>query len=198
MKPYLSDFADLWTGTMSADARGSCDLADPAAIRRTLTIEGDLEGSDGIIDLRQSLAGVRQYLGDRQDLLRVKYSAARQHFAVREGRVMVTGLRIDGHDTDWTGGGWFGLDGTMDADLSVRLPAGYTPELGDLSFVADALRDDQGRIGLDFGLTGRTASPAVTLKVDPGELMQSDAVQEKVEEEVKKGLGGLLDRLKGK
>ncbi len=198
MKPYLTDFADFWTGNLSADARGACDLADPEAIRTSLTIEGDLTGSDGVIDLRESLAGVRQYLGDRQDLLRVKYSAAQKHFAVREGKVIITGLKIDGKDTDWTGGGWIGLDGTLAMDLAVRLPAGYTPDLGDMTFLADALRDDQGRIGLDFGITGPTKAPAVKLKLDPAALLQSDAVQEKVEDEVKKGLGGLLDRLKGK
>ena len=80
----------------------------------------------------------------------------------------------------------------------MRLPAGYTPNLGDMTFLADALRDDQGRIGLDFGLTGPTRAPAVKLKLDPAELLNSDAVQDQVEEEVKKGLGGLLDRLKGK
>jgi len=198
MRPYLADIADIWTGNLSAEARGACDLADPEAIRNSLTLEGDLHGSDGVIDLRQRLGGVSQYLGNRQDLLRVIYSAADQHFKVRDGKVFVEGLRIDGKDTDWTGGGLFSLEGRMDVDLSVRLPAGYTPDLGDLSFVAEALRDDEGRIGLDFGLTGPTKAPAVKLKVDPAELMKSDAVQDKLEEEVKKGLGGLLDRLKGK
>jgi len=198
MKPYLNDLADYWSGNASVNARGSCDLADPETVRNTLSIDGDLAGSDGTIDLRESLAGVQQYLGNRQDLLRVKYSAARQDFKVRDGKVIISGLRIDGRDTDWTGGGWIGLDGKLDLDLSVRLPAGYTPNLGDASFLADALRDEEGRIGLDFGLTGPTAAPAVKLKLDPEALMKSDAVQDKVEDEVKKGLGGLLDRLKGK
>ena len=64
-------------------------------------------------------------------------------------------------------------------NLKVRLPAGYTPDLGDLSAVADALRDRTGRIALDFSLTGETRSPAVGLNVDPAALMKSDAVKKR-------------------
>jgi hypothetical protein len=198
MKPYLGDFARHWQGNVSADARGSCDLADPEAVRRSLSIEGDLHASRGVIDLREPLAEVEQYLGKRQDLLRVVYSAVDQDYLVRDGKLVIRSMRIDGKDTDWSGSGTIDLDGTLDLDLSVRLPAGYTPDLGDMTFLADALRDDKGRIGLDFALTGPTVRPAVKLKLDPEELMKSDALQDKVEEEVKKGLGGLLDRLKGK
>ena len=86
----------------------------------------------------------------------------------------------------------------MNLDLNVRLPAGFTPDLGDVTFLADALRDEEGRIGLDFTLTGETRKPAVKLNLDPAELLKSDAVKDEIEDEVKKGLGGLLDRLKGK
>jgi hypothetical protein len=192
MKPYLGDLAAVWTGSVSASARGACDLADPDAMKRSLTVVGNLAGSDGVIDLREQLAEIRPYLGDRDDLLRVRYSAARQGYEVRDAKVMVQGLHIDGHDTDWTGGGWIGLDGDLVLDLSVKLPRGFTPDLGDLSFAAEALRGDDGRIGLDLAVTGRTDRPRVTLKVD------REKLQDQLLKEAKKGLGGFLDRLKGK
>jgi len=198
LEPYVPALAGLWRGSLSADVRGACDLADPEAILGSLTLEGDLSGSDGTIDLRQKLGGISKYLGRRQDLLRVVYSGVQQHIRIADGQAIIEGLRIDGRDTDWTGSGTVGLDGDLDLDLHVRLPAGYTPDLGDLSFVAEALRDEQGRIGLDFSLTGPAADPTVALDLDPQELMKSDALQDRLEDEVKKGLGGLLDRLKGR
>ncbi len=82
--------------------------------------------------------------------------------------------------------------------LKVQLPAGFTPDLGDFSFLADGLRDDQGRVALDLKLTGEARQPTVGLNLDPEAMLKKDEVRKGLEEEVKKGLGGLLDRLKGK
>ncbi len=94
--------------------------------------------------------------------------------------------------------GWLGLDGTIDLGLSVKLPAGYTPSLGDLSFLAEGLRGDDGRVQLDLKPTGQSRKPTVGLDLDPAAMLRNKALQEGLEDEVKKGLGGLLDRLKGK
>jgi hypothetical protein len=198
LAPHAPGLAAIWTGALRADLTGACDLADPEAIRNSLTLEGDVAGTDGVIDLRETLGGISRYLGSRQDLLRVVYDGLDQHLRVRDGRVELSGLRVDGTDTDWRGEGWIGLDGAIDMDLTVQLPAGFTPDLGDLSFVAEALRDDQGRIGLDLSLTGQAARPTVGLDVDPAELMKSEELRKGLEDKVKEGLGGLLDRLGGK
>jgi len=209
LSPYLPLVAGLWAGTLSAQAAGSCDLADPEAILNSLNLAGSLQGSDGAIDLRESLAGVRQYLGQRQDLLNVQYDQVHQNFRIEDGKVTVEGLRIDGRDTDWRGGGWLGLDGTLNLDLNVRLPAGFTPSLGDASFLAEALRDEDGRIALDFSLTGEVRRPSVGLNLNPADLLQSDTVKDKLKEEgksqlqklqeelKKKGAGSMLDRIRG-
>lgn len=198
LEPYARGLASIWTGALRADLSGACDLADPEAIRNSLTLEGDVLGTDGMIDLRQSLGGVTRYLGDRQDLLRVVYDGVDQHLKIRDGKVFIEGLKVDGKQTDWTGDGWISLDGEIDMGLHVKLPAGFTPDLGDLSFVAEGLRDENGRIGLDLALTGPAARPAVALDIDPARMLQSEGLKKGLEEEVKKGLGGLLDRLKGK
>ncbi len=205
LQPYVPVLAAIWTGTMSATASGSCDLSDPQAILRSLSLNGDLRGSNGVVDLREQLGGVSQYLGQRQDLLRVQYNQARQHFRIADGKVMLENLRLDGRDTDWRGGGWLGLDGAVNLDLNVRLPAGFTPDLGEFTFLADALRDKDGRIALDFSLTGEARRPAVSLKLDPASLIQSDAIKnklkdegkeqlQKLQEDLKKGAGGIIDR----
>jgi hypothetical protein len=195
LSPYAPDLAGLWSGALRADLAGACSLADAEAIRNSLTLEGDVAGTDGSIDLRQSLGDVSQYLGSRQDLLRVVYDGIDQHLKIREGKVIIEGLRVDGKQTDWRGDGWISLDGRIEMGLNVKLPAGFTPDLGDLSFVAEALRGDDGRIALDLLLTGPSARPKVSLDIDPTELMKN---QNLLEEGVKKGLGGLLDRLGGK
>ena len=44
LAPYAPSLAALWTGALRADMVGACDLADPEAIRNSLTIEGNLTG----------------------------------------------------------------------------------------------------------------------------------------------------------
>jgi len=198
LAPYAGKLAQAWTGALSATLGGSCSLMDADVIKQTLTVTGDLVGTDGQVNLTGSLGDVSRFLGDRQDLLRVGYNQIRQHLDVRDGRVHLENLAVDGHETDWTGNGWLGLDGTIDLGLSVKLPAGYTPSLGDLSFLAEGLRGDDGRVQLDLKLTGQSRKPTVGLDLDPAAMLQKKGLQEGLEDEVKKGLGGLLDRLKGK
>lgn len=198
LEPYAGWLAAAWSGALDAEVEGSCALADPEVLRRTLTLIGDIRGTDGAVDLRQQLSGVTRYLGSRQDLLHVGYDRIGQHIAVDDGKVMLRDLRVDGKQTDWSGGGWVSLDGAIDVDLHVKLPAGFTPDLGDLSFLAEGLRDDQGRIGLDLTLSGPSRSPVVALDLDPAAVLEHEDVRKRLQEEAQKGLGGLLDRLKGR
>lgn len=198
LEPYAGWLAAVWTGALNAELSGDCGLADPEVVRRTLSLTGDLRGTEGSVDLRQQLSGVSKYLGSRQDLLQVTYNRLRQHVVVDDGKVLLQDLAIDGTQTDWSGDGWVSLDGGIELGLHVKLPAGFTPDLGDLSFLAEGLRDDQGRIGLDLKLTGQARSPAVGLDVDPAALLQQEDLRKRLQEEAQKGLGGLLDRLKGR
>jgi hypothetical protein len=198
LEPYAGWLAAVWTGAIDADLRGDCSLADPEVVRRTLSLTGDLRGTEGSVDLRQQLSGVSKYLGSRQDLLQVTYNRIRQHVVVDDGKVLLQDLQVDGTQTDWTGDGWVSLDGAIDLGLHVKLPAGFTPDLGDLSFLAEGLRDDQGRIGLDLKLGGQARSPSVGLDLDPAALLEQEDLRKRLQEEAQKGLGGLLDRLKGR
>jgi len=198
LEPYAGWLASAWSGALDAEVEGSCALADPEVVRRTLTLSGDLRGTEGAVDLRQQLSGVSRYLGSRQDLLHVTYNRIRQHVTIDDGKVLLQDLQVDGKQTDWSGGGWVSLDGAIDLDLHVKLPAGFTPDLGDLSFLAEGLRDDQGRIGLDLKLSGPSRSPVVALDLDPAAMLEHEGLRKRLQEEAEKGLGGLLDRLKGR
>jgi hypothetical protein len=196
LQPYVPQLAALWEGKLNLVGQGRCRLGDQAVIKNSLDLTGDIAATDGRIDLSTLLSGIQPYLGGRQDLTRVTYSKYGNKVRIETGKVHISGLVIDSAQTDWTGGGWLGLDGTLDLTVRVKLPPNFVPDLGELAWMAEALKDDQGRVDLGFRLTGQQTSPAVALDLDTSRLR--DRASEEVKEKVREGLGGLLDKLKRK
>jgi|GEM_PF-1946515 len=194
LEPWVPDLAARLDGALSADVTGGCDLRDPDTTLRTLDLTGSLVSGEGVLRARDWLRDVAPYLGDRQDLQDIRFRDLTHAFRIERGRYLVQDLRIVGVDTDWTGTGWVGLNDTIDLALQVKLPAGFTPDLGQWSFLADTLRDEEGRVQLDMQLTGRAAKPRVG--VDLTRLQENAASG--ATESIRKGLGGLLDKWKTK
>jgi hypothetical protein len=80
--------------------------------------------------------------------------------------------------------------------------------MGSLSFFAEALRDGQGCVNLDFRLKGPFAEPAVTLDLSAlarlskrppaGTASPGAQAPESAAGTPRKGLGAILDKWKGK
>ena len=191
-EPWVPDLGRRLTGDLDSEVSLTCNLKDQETIRSSLSLNGDLGCGEGVLAAADWLRDVSPYLGDRQDLKNISFSSLTHAFRVDGGKYILENLSIDGHDTDWVGRGWVGLDGTIDAALQVKLPPGFTPDLGQWSFLADTLRDQDGRVNLDLHLTGMAAKPKVGLNLGN---LQGGAT-EGAAEAVKKGLGGLLDKLK--
>ena len=194
LKPLSADLARRLSCELSGDVVGFCGLQDASTVRQTLDLTGTLAGGPGVLAAADWLKEATPYLGDRQDLTKVRFEALQHAFRISQGRYLVQDLRLSGGDTDWQGQGWVGLTGSLDLELTVKLPTGFTPDLGQWSFLAESLRDEAGRINLGLRLSGRTKRP--TVGVDLGAL--SAARGQKADGALKSGLGGLLDKWQGK
>jgi len=181
--PYLVGGAD---GAVTGRFR----LGEPDVVRGSLALAGELVLRDGVIHAQDWLHGITPYLKGRQDLQDIRYRTLRHAFEVVDGRYVIQGLDLHGPDTDWRGDGWVGLDGTIDLDLNVKLPTGFTPDLGSMTMLAESLRGEDGRLSLDLNLTGRAARPTVGLDLSQPQGNLQDAVQQ--------GVQGLLDKFRNK
>jgi autotransporter translocation and assembly factor TamB len=150
------------------------------------------------LDARGWLAEAGPYLGARQDLKVVTFDRLDHAFRLEEERYHVARLDLVGGPTEWGGAGWIDLAGSMDLDLRVRLPVGFTPDLGALSFMAEGLRDEERRVNLAFSLRGPTARPAFAVDLGnlTGRARRSD--DSAAVGEIENGLGGLLDKWRGR
>ncbi len=180
--PYVEGNADL-------EMAGNLVLGSAEDMRDSLGLAGDVALSDGIIHASSWLDEITPYLGDRQDLKNIRFRHLVHKLYVRDGKVIIDGLVLDGHDTDWRGDGWLGLNGGIDMSLNVKFPTGFEPDLGNLTMLAEALRGDDGRIALNLIMTGRASSPNVMLDMAPA--------KDRLSEQIENGVKGFLDKLRG-
>ena len=146
---------------LSSDLSGEFDFRDNGIAIRTLIVRGRMGGGPGVLHASDWLTEATPYLGDRQDLKDVGFRDLVHQFEFSQGRHQFQELTLSGGDTEWTGSGWLDLEGNIALGIGVKLPSGFTPDLGDFSFLAESLRDSEGRINLPLKLTGRAARPTV-------------------------------------
>jgi hypothetical protein len=157
--PWWPDLAARLECVLAAEVTGSLDLRDPATRRNTLQARGTVRAGPGVLAARDWLHEATPYLGDRQDLKTVRFEALRHEFELAGGRYLVKDIALTGGESEWRGTGWVALAGNLDLAWRVRLPAGFTPDLGNWSFLAEGLRDPDGRVNLAFRLNGPTRRP---------------------------------------
>ncbi len=163
LSPFLPELGARLDCDLQGEVTGSLALRDESTRLRTLTAVGRLTAGDGVLRAADWLAEASPYLGARQDLKTVRFSRLTHSFKVSKGRYVIDQLEIDGYDTDWQAQGWLGFAGDLNLGVAVRLPAGFTPDLGGMSFLAETLRDEEGRVRLALKLSGRMAAPQVGL-----------------------------------
>jgi len=153
----------FWEGTADVVASGGCGGGPPGSAEAGLALAAEVRARDGVVHASSWLTDIAPYLGERRDLQDIRYRSLSSGLTLRGGRLALADLRLEGPDTDWRGAGWLEPAGPLDLGLTVKLPAGFRPDLGSLSPLADLLKGDDGRIALGLRLSGRTAAPAVDL-----------------------------------
>ncbi len=191
---WAQDVADRLDTRLTVHASGTCGLQDAETVRRTLDLAGTCTAGDGVLHAADWLRDVSPYLGGRQDLKDIRFTSLRHAFVVRDGRYRVSSLQLDGPDTAWDLTGSAGLDGTLDLAVQVKLPPGFTPELGAWSFLAEtaAGRRRAGAPGPDPEGADRAAQRG------PGPGLAEIRGRGPGAESVREGGGGFLDKWKSK
>lgn len=176
------------SGNINCSVEGDFAVENGQVLPMSITADGDITVSNGIVSATELLSGIKSYLGDRTDLLEIKFDGFSHHMTLNKGTYSVGELRLEGPDTDWTGSGTVSLAGDVDFMLETRLPAGFTPDLGGMTFMADLLRDNDNRISIPLRVQGKLPKPAVKL-----DLMQQQGT---IEQNIESGIKGFLDKLK--
>jgi uncharacterized protein involved in outer membrane biogenesis len=197
--PLVKGMQERLDGTLGGKVAGRCNLKDRDTILETLVLAGNLNSQDGVLYARDLLHDAGRYIGHKQDLMDIRYQSLAHNFKVENGRYFVHNLKIDGLDTEWSCNGWFGLQGSMDLEVQVKLPPGFTPDLGQWTILAEGLRDSEGRIPLIFNLRGKASRPKVIVDLKAFGTVQEQVeagAKAAIEDAAKKGLSEVLDKWK--
>ncbi len=204
LSPFTT-FGQYLFGTISMTTALKGDLNDTLGITpSTLTGQGNALIANGRLTGVPLLQKLSTFLSaDR--LREVDFENWTQSFSLADGRLNVRDLKIGGRDADLTLNGVHGLDGTMDYAMHVRLPQSVSDKIS-LPGVGDQLlqffKDKEGRLNLDFLVSGQTQSPVLKLdtRAQEGLLKQKlqDDAARKLADPLKKAGEGLKKLLKPK
>jgi uncharacterized protein involved in outer membrane biogenesis len=190
---FLSKFTSFGNNlygkfTMNSSLKG--DLNDTLGLNtQTLAGNGNVQLYDGKLVGFALLAKIADYTG-LNELREVAFNNWSNVFTVADGKMTINNLSMKAASTDFIMSGTQGLDGTMDQTLSVKLSQTLSNKVK-LPGVGEQLiqffKDNDGRITLNFAVTGPINNPAIKLDTRPQEEMAKKAAAQELEKLKKKG-----------
>jgi AsmA-like C-terminal region/AsmA family len=185
--------------TMKSALKG--DLDDTLGInRKTLTGAGTVRVADGKLLGFPLTTKLADYTGI-SELREVNFQQWTNAFSIADGKVEIKDLAIAAGATNFLVKGSHGLDGIMDYDLTVKLPASVSDRLklpGVGTELIKLLKDKENRINLNFAVTGETTSPKLSLNTKAQEDVAKKALEEQKNKLIDQGKKKLEDELKKK
>ena len=128
------------------------------------------------------LAKIAEFTG-LTELRELQFNNWANTFTIADGKMGINNLTMNAASTDFTVNGTQGLDGTMDQVLSMKLSQTLSnkarlPGIGDQ--LLQYFKDNDGRLTLNFAVTGTMSNPSIKLDTRPQEEMAKKAVEQKV------------------
>ena len=130
-------------------------------IAQILEADGTMEAVDGEIRNLAVLERIGALLGIR-DVEVVRFRKFWSNFSVAGGRVLFDGIEIRSADADWSADGSVGFDGSLDYRVTAILSEEISRKYREKSSLTSLISNADGRVVLDFLLTGTSKSPVVT------------------------------------
>ena len=199
--PKFTSFGNNLFGKFSMNTKIKGDLNDTLGLNaKTLAGNGKVQIFDGKLlgfPLTSKLADVTNV----SELREVNFKNWTNAFSIADGRVNISDLKVNAGTTDFLVNGSHGLDGSMTYNLTTKLPGSVSDRLK-LTGVGGQLlqffKDKDGRINLNFDVTGMTANPILKLNTKAQEGMAKQALEQEKQKLLDKGKGKVEDELKKK
>jgi len=195
--PKFTSFGTYLSGKLTMNTKLRGDLNDTLGLNtQSLLGNGAVHILQGKLNGLPLMQKVADFTG-LENMREVNFKDWTNAFSIQDGRLTVKDLKVDAGATNLLLDGSQGLDGSLDYNLTVKLPQEASGRLK-LNGVADQvvqfLKDKDGRINLPFLVTGMTANPVLKLNTSAAEALAKKALEQKGNEAKQK----LEDELKKK
>ncbi len=199
MLSKFSSFGNNLFGKFTMKTKLQGDLNDTLGLdKQSLLGDGSVQLFDGKLlgfPLTSKLADATGVTSLRE----VNFKNWSNAFSISNGRININDLKVNAGTTDFLVGGSQGLDGSMDYNLNVKLPESVSGQLklpGVASQLVQYFKDKDGRINLNFFVSGMATSPSLKLDTRAQEDMAKQAVDKKKNELLDEGKKKAEDALK--
>lgn len=181
--PSFTSFGKYLFGKFSTTTKLQGDLDDTLGLnRQTLLGGGKVEILDGKLLGYPLTEKLSEFTGVNE-LRAVNFKDWTNAFSISNGRLNVKDLKVNAGQTGFLVEGSQGLDGSLDYNLTVKLPQALSSKLqmqGVAGQVLDYLKDKDGKLNLSFLVGGSASSPS--LRLDPK--AQEEAAKRALESKV--------------
>jgi len=199
MLPQFTSFGNQVFGNFSMSGKMTGFLNDTLGLDpKTLNGGGDLSLLNGKITGYPATATLASFTGI-SELKELAFNSWNGMMTIKDGRIVFDPTNIKAKQNDLILSGSQGFDGSLDFDLKVKVPESQFSQLKIQGFAADLvqyLKDDQGKINLDFDIGGTYKNPTLSLDKKPLEDAAKAALQAKLDEQQKKLEDEAKDKVK--
>jgi uncharacterized protein involved in outer membrane biogenesis len=185
---YDPALKDLLRGRLTGGLELAAEGTDMQSILARTRGTGSLEVSEGTltsIDVLKQLAALLELAGGKgigKDETPFEYLRASLEIADRKART--EDMILHSADLDLEGKGWFGLDATMDLDVTARFSEDSTRGMVTRNARLGSLAD-RGRLIVYFNLSGALAAPRFRLDSKAQARLLGDKTQERAKEKLR-------------
>lgn len=187
--PKFTSFGNNLFGKFSMNTSLKGDLNDTLGLNpKTLNGNGKVDIAGGKYIGSLMTTKLADYTGV-SELRQVDFKNWSNTFTVADGRIHIKDLKIATANTDFVVNGSQGFDGSLDYRMLVRLPesASNRLKIGGLGGeLMNFLKDKDGRLNLNFKVTGTSSDPSYALDTQQAQEAAKQALEQKAREGVKR------------
>ncbi len=184
--PKFTSVGNNLFGKFSMKGTLKGDLNDTLGLNtKTLNGEGKVQITDGKYAGSPMTLKLADYtgIGELREMAFKNWSNA---FTITEGRIHIKDLKVLAANTDLAVNGSQGFDGSLDYKMRVRLPESASGRLKMGGFggeLTDFMKDKEGRVNLNFNVTGTASNPVYALDTQEARQQAKQALEQKAREE---------------
>jgi uncharacterized protein involved in outer membrane biogenesis len=199
--PKFSSFGNNLFGKFTMNTKLQGDLNDTLGLNtQSLLGNGSVQVDNGKLLGFPLMTKLADFTGVNE-LREVNFKDWTNAFSISNGRLNIKDLKVNAGATNFLMGGSHGLDGSMDYNLMVKLPESVSDQLkleGIGGQLLQFFKDKEGRINLNFLVSGMTTSPVLKLNTKAQEETAKQALEQKKQQLLDEGKKKVEDELKKK
>ncbi|KAA3595919.1 MAG: DUF3971 domain-containing protein [Calditrichaeota bacterium] len=183
------------SGKLSLDGSYRGVLDDTLGLIPTsLNGKGSLKLDNAIVKNFKGLQKLSKVPGlDALNFDAYEVSHADHSYTIENGKILLKNIDYKGRTSDFTGNGWVSLDDKIDLRMSMLVSKANSDKINSAKLLGgvggkyadEVIKDKNGRVVLDFKITGNASDPSVDVDLEPKKQKAKEIAKRETEKKIK-------------